>query len=156
MLPFGGQGSNSAMEDAGALGHLFRSVHDPAVIESRLALFEQIRKNRVSRIQTESKVRLGKEAEVVEELKKYADPPGSGKSCIAQSRLQTSSPHAQPCHLRHKSELLTTMSTMSSKNVRKYFKKHKEGIQRKEWLSKHSFSHISLRQVIGERTLVSA
>lgn len=86
MLPFGGQGSNCAMEDAGALGHLFRSVHDPAAIEPRLALFEQIRKNRASRIQIESKVRLGKEEEIVHELKKYADPPGSAVASTAQER----------------------------------------------------------------------
>lgn len=83
MLPFGGQGSNCAMEDAGALGHLFRSVHDPAAIEQRLALFELIRKDRPSRVQTMAKVRVGREKEVEQELKKYADPPGSGKLCIA-------------------------------------------------------------------------
>lgn len=127
MLPFGGQGSNCAMEDAGALGRLFRSVHDPAAIEPRLALFEQIRKNRASRIQIESKVRLGKEEEIVHELKKYADPPGSGKSCIAQGRFKHSSPYAQPLHLQHKSELLTTMSMMFLQNVRRYCKKHNWG-----------------------------
>lgn len=79
MLPFSGQGSNSAMEDAGALGHLFRSVNDHAAIETRLALFERVRKNRTSRIQTLSKVRIGREKEVEQELRKYADPPGSGK-----------------------------------------------------------------------------
>lgn len=83
MLPFSGQGSNSAMEDAGALGHLFRSVHDPAAIEERLKLFELVRKDRASRIQTLSKVRIGREKEVEQELQKYADPPGSGKFCIA-------------------------------------------------------------------------
>ena len=82
MLPFSGQGSNTAMEDAAALGHLFQSVHDPAAIESRLQLFELVRKDRTARIQTLSKVRIGKEKEVEQELRKYANPPGSGRSHI--------------------------------------------------------------------------
>lgn len=70
-----------AMEDAGALGYLFQSFDDPdpAAIRERLQLFENVRKNRVSRIQIESKVRLGREKEIEEQLRKYADPPGSGK-----------------------------------------------------------------------------
>ncbi len=83
MLPFGGQGSNSAMEDAGALGYLFRSIHDPAAIEKQLQLFELVRKDRVSRIQIMSKVRMGREKDILQELQNFADPPGSGKSCIA-------------------------------------------------------------------------
>lgn len=71
-----------AMEDAAALGYLFRSVHDPAMVQERLQLFGRVRKNRVSRLQIESKVRLGKEKEVEQELRKYADPPGSGKSYL--------------------------------------------------------------------------
>ena len=82
MLPFGGQGSNSAMEDAGALGHLFRSIHDPAAIEKQLQLFELIRKDRVTSVQITSKVRLGREKEIEQELRKYANPPGSGKLSI--------------------------------------------------------------------------
>lgn len=72
-----------AIEDAGALGHLFRSVQDPAEIKKRLALFELVRKGRVSRIQILSKVRAGREKDVEQELQKYADPPGSGEFCIA-------------------------------------------------------------------------
>ena len=79
MLPFSGQAANCAMEDAGALGYLFRSVHDSAAVEGRLPLFELARKNRVSRIQILSSVRVGREKEVEHKLKKYADPPGSGK-----------------------------------------------------------------------------
>ncbi|MCJ1403882.1 hypothetical protein MMC11_007105 [Xylographa trunciseda] len=78
MLPFGGQGSNQAMEDAGALGYLFQGVADPKDIPKRLSLFEQVRKNRASRVQVLSKVRVGREKEVEEELRLYADPPGSG------------------------------------------------------------------------------
>ncbi|KAL9132873.1 MAG: hypothetical protein Q9175_005946, partial [Cornicularia normoerica] len=77
MLPFGGQGSNMAMEDAAALGHLFRSIHDPAAVEKRLKLLELVRKDRTSRVQILSKVRVGREKDVEQELQKYADPPGS-------------------------------------------------------------------------------
>lgn len=80
MLPFSGQGANSAMEDGGALGYLFRDIHDPAAVEKRLQLFELVRKKRVSRIQILSTVRAGQEKVVEQEVKKYADPPGSGKS----------------------------------------------------------------------------
>ena len=89
MLPFGGQGSNLAMEDAGALGHLLRDVHDPAAVEKRLALFELVRKDRASRTQIMSKVRVGREKDVEQELQKYADPPGSGKLCIVQIGLMS-------------------------------------------------------------------
>ena len=82
MLPFGGQGSNMAMEDAGALGYLFRSISDPAAVEKQLPLFELVRKDRASRVQVMSKVRAGREKDVEKELQKYADPPGSGKSRI--------------------------------------------------------------------------
>ena len=81
MLPFGGQGSNMAMEDAGALGYLFRSISDPTAVEKQLPLFELVRKDRASRVQILSKVRAGREKDVEKELRKYADPPGSGKSC---------------------------------------------------------------------------
>ena len=82
MMPFGGQGSNMAMEDAGALGYLFRSISDPAAVEKQLPLFELVRKDRASRVQILSKVRAGRETDVEKELRKYADPPGSGKSNI--------------------------------------------------------------------------
>lgn len=78
MLPFGGQGSNQAMEDAGALGYLFKGVDDPNAIEERLSLFELARKNRASRVQVLSKARIGREKDVEQELRQYADPPGSG------------------------------------------------------------------------------
>ncbi|KAL8677477.1 MAG: hypothetical protein Q9186_006093 [Xanthomendoza sp. 1 TL-2023] len=77
MLPFGGQGSNQAMEDAAALGHLLTNVTDPAAIEKRLWLFEKVRKNRATRVQILSKARVGREKEVEEELKAYAEPAGS-------------------------------------------------------------------------------
>ncbi|EED16358.1 salicylate hydroxylase, putative [Talaromyces stipitatus ATCC 10500] len=77
MLPFGGQGSNQAIEDGGALGYLLRDVDNHAEIASRLALFEQVRRKRASRVQILSNARVGQEKTVEEELKKYADPPGS-------------------------------------------------------------------------------
>ncbi|KAF3405242.1 hypothetical protein DPV78_003195 [Talaromyces pinophilus] len=77
MLPFGGQGSNQAIEDGGALGYLLREVDNHADISDRLALFEQVRRNRASRVQILSKARVGQEKSVQEELQKYADPPGS-------------------------------------------------------------------------------
>ena len=80
MLPFSGQGANSALEDGGALGYLFRDIHDPAAVQKRLQLFELVRKSRISRIQVLSTVRVGREKEVEQELRKYADPPGSGRS----------------------------------------------------------------------------
>jgi salicylate hydroxylase len=87
MLPFGGQGSNQAIEDGGALGYLLREVDNHADISDRLALFEQVRRNRASRVQILSKARVGQEKSVQEELQKYADPPGSGKLlCVYMAR----------------------------------------------------------------------
>ena len=68
MLPFGGQGSNQAIEDGGALGYLLQGVENAAAIPARLALFDKVRRNRVSRVQTLSKVRIGREKEVEQEL----------------------------------------------------------------------------------------
>ena len=79
MLPFGGQGSNAAMEDAGALGYLLKSVATGEDLSKILTAFDKVRRKRVSRVQVMSKVRAGKEQKVQEELSQYADPPGSGK-----------------------------------------------------------------------------
>ena len=80
MLPFGGQGSNQAIEDAGALGYLFQDIDSPDGISERLQMFEQVRRKRAARVQILSKVRSGKEPDVREELEKFADPMGSGES----------------------------------------------------------------------------
>ena len=88
MLPFSGQGSNTAMEDGGALGYLFRGIQDPAAVEKQLPLFELVRKKRVSRVQILSTVRANREKEVEQELKKYADPPGSGRSRVTRKNLE--------------------------------------------------------------------
>ncbi|PVH97117.1 putative salicylate hydroxylase [Periconia macrospinosa] len=77
MLPFAGQGSNLAMEDGGALGHLFSGVDDVFAVPERLGLFQKARQARAARVQILSSVRAGKEKEVEEQLKAYSDPPGS-------------------------------------------------------------------------------
>ena len=79
MLPFGGQGSNQAIEDAGALGYLLNNIEAGEPLTKRVALFDTVRRKRASRVQILSKVRVGKEMDVREELMRYADPPGSGK-----------------------------------------------------------------------------
>lgn len=90
MLPFGGQGSNQAMEDAAAIGYMFSGLSglsDLSAISKRLSLFEQVRQKRAARVQILSKTRIGREGEVEVELKEYADPPGSGMFSVARSRM---------------------------------------------------------------------
>ena len=79
MLPFGGQGSNSAIEDGGALGFLLQGVDDPKLVPERLRMFQEARHARAARVQILSSVRAGKEKEVEEQLLPYADPAGSSK-----------------------------------------------------------------------------
>ena len=79
MLPFGGQGANSAIEDAGSLGYLLTNIDDAELITKQFTLFERARKARASRVQILSSVRAGKEKEVEKELRRYADPPGSSE-----------------------------------------------------------------------------
>jgi len=78
MLPFGGQGSNQAIEDGGALGYLLQGVSDAATIAERLQVFEAVRKDRASRVQILSSVRVGKEIDVEEKLWRYAGNMTSG------------------------------------------------------------------------------
>lgn len=85
MLPFGGQGANQAIEDAGALGCFLKGIDDASRIPQRLALFEKVRRKRASRTQIMSKVRVGRELEVRHELEEFADPPGSGTSCLSSA-----------------------------------------------------------------------
>ncbi|KAJ6094211.1 salicylate hydroxylase [Penicillium canescens] len=77
MLPLGAQGANQAIEDAGALGALLNKDIQTTQIAHRLELFEKVRLLRASRVQTLSRVRLGKERDVELDLRKFADPPGS-------------------------------------------------------------------------------
>ncbi|KAJ0122149.1 hypothetical protein J7T55_002661 [Diaporthe amygdali] len=51
MLTFQGQGGGQAIEDGAALGILLDQVDDKGVIEKRLQLFEQVRRNRGSALQ---------------------------------------------------------------------------------------------------------
>lgn len=73
MLPLSGQGANQAIEDGVALGLLFKGADDVSEIRNRLALFERVRKNRASRVQTISKVRASREREVEDEVRLYTD-----------------------------------------------------------------------------------
>ncbi|KAI8633675.1 putative salicylate hydroxylase [Xylariaceae sp. FL1651] len=73
MLPFGGQGANQAIEDAGALGAILRDVDSAADIPASLQRFEEVRRLRASRVQILSKTRLGKEWEVEDELRLFVD-----------------------------------------------------------------------------------
>jgi salicylate hydroxylase len=74
MLPFGSQGANQAIEDAGALGLLLATVDDPAELPRRLELFETIRVRRASRVQILSSVRAGRENLVEDKVKAYLEP----------------------------------------------------------------------------------
>ncbi|KAI2708486.1 hypothetical protein CBS147332_6547 [Penicillium roqueforti] len=77
MLPFSGQGANQAIEDAGALKILFEKIDSLEEVPNRMALFEKVRRRRVSRVQVMSSVRVGRETAIWEELHAHADPPGS-------------------------------------------------------------------------------
>ena len=88
MLPFGGQGSNQAIEDAGALGYLLKGVGTAEAIQQRLDVFVRVRQKRAARVQILSSVRAGKEASVQSKLEKFADPIGSGKYHSRCDRLR--------------------------------------------------------------------
>ena len=87
MLPFGGQGSNQAMEDAGALGYLLKGVETPEDIQQKLRVFLKVRQKRAARVQILSSVRAGKEKLVQQEVEKFAEPPGSGKDWLRSKRI---------------------------------------------------------------------
>ena len=67
------------MKDGGALGYLLRGVENATAIRARLAMFDKVRRNRASRVQTLSKVRVGREKEVEQEFKKYIENADAGK-----------------------------------------------------------------------------
>lgn len=73
MLPFSGQGATQAIEDAGAISILFQGLSSAKDLSARLALFEKVRTKRASRVQVVSKVTVGKEREVEEELGQYLE-----------------------------------------------------------------------------------
>lgn len=80
MLPFGGQGSNQAIEDAGALGQLLQGIASQDGLAERLQSFERLRHNRTSLVQAMSSVRVGREAEVQTKVLQYAEPGEKGQS----------------------------------------------------------------------------
>lgn len=68
MLPFGGQGSNQAIEDGGAIGFLLENVNDASQVPQCLDLFDQVRRRRASRVQILSSVRANREGLVADKL----------------------------------------------------------------------------------------
>ncbi|KAJ5594737.1 Aromatic-ring hydroxylase-like protein [Penicillium hispanicum] len=74
MLPFGGQGSNQAIEDGGVLGSIFADVSDAAGVPARLKLFNDIRIRRASRVQILSSVRANNEHLIQDQLQLYMEP----------------------------------------------------------------------------------
>jgi salicylate hydroxylase len=77
------------MEDGGALGYLFENIHDARSVPERLELFQRVRADRVARVQILSQVKLGREKEVEEQVRRYADPRGSSKSHVWFGRRVT-------------------------------------------------------------------
>jgi len=61
MLPFTGQGGGQGIEDAGALGVLFRDIKNREEIQERLKLFEELRRERTAIFQSMAGVKLGTE-----------------------------------------------------------------------------------------------
>lgn len=73
MLPFGGQGSNQAIEDAGAIGFLLVNVDEKEQMLQRLHLFDQVRRKRASRTQILSSVRANRETVVEDKIKQFME-----------------------------------------------------------------------------------
>lgn len=95
MLPFGGQGSNQAIEDGGAIGVLLSNMNyeNPLPqLSERLQLFERIRRNRASRVQILSTVRANREQLVEDQLKKYME---DDVTCEFSSFFHSYSIHAE-------------------------------------------------------------
>lgn len=70
-----------AIEDGGVLGFLLKDA-EPDAVDVRLSLYQKLRRNRASRVQTLSKVRVGREKEAEAEVRLYADAPDA---CESQS-----------------------------------------------------------------------
>jgi salicylate hydroxylase len=82
MLPFGGQGSNQAIEDGSALGLLLTDVHYASQIPGRLKLFEEVRTRRAARVQILSTVRANRENTVEQQIRRYME---DGTICKSSS-----------------------------------------------------------------------
>lgn len=74
MLPFSGQAANQALEDAGALGALFKDVTTSAQVPERLQIFEKVKRNRTAIIQVLSSARAGLEYTVTDKMRQFAEP----------------------------------------------------------------------------------
>ena len=74
MLPFGGQGSNQAIEDGGVLGSVLSGIEDAAELPKRLELFNKLRVRRASRTQILSSVRANNEHLVEDQILPYMEP----------------------------------------------------------------------------------
>lgn len=61
MLPFTGQGGGQGIEDAGALGVLFRHIENREHIDERCRLMEEVRRERTAIFQSLAGVTLGTE-----------------------------------------------------------------------------------------------
>jgi salicylate hydroxylase len=73
MLPFGGQGSNQAIEDGAALGILLKDVDNASMLQERLGLFEAVRRRRAARVQILSTVRANREQLVEQRIKQFME-----------------------------------------------------------------------------------
>jgi salicylate hydroxylase len=78
MLPTHGQGAAMALEDALALQVLFSGHVSSAEVPSRLQQFDQLRRPRVSAVQTMSNKMMGPPDKMISEIKRYyeGDIPG--------------------------------------------------------------------------------
>ncbi|KAK2592068.1 hypothetical protein QQS21_010229 [Conoideocrella luteorostrata] len=74
MFPFGGQGSNQAIEDGGVLGVVLVGVQDVTGLHQRLELFNKLRVRRASRVQILSNVRANNEHLVQDQIRQYMEP----------------------------------------------------------------------------------
>lgn len=93
MLPFGGQGSNQAIEDAGALGSVLRDFSSADQLSDRLETFQMLRLNRVSMVQLLSGVRVGCELEIWDQLTPYVSTNEQSKPRHLKDSRSTSDCH---------------------------------------------------------------
>ncbi|KAG9256277.1 FAD binding domain-containing protein [Emericellopsis atlantica] len=74
MLPHQGQGGAQALEDGVALGIVMHGATDASDIEARLAIYENVRRNRASAIQTLSNVGQDQVRMISHQLAEYMAP----------------------------------------------------------------------------------
>lgn len=88
MLPFGGQGSNQAIEDGGVLGSVFANISDAVDVPARLKLFSDLRIRRASRVQILSSVRANNEHLIQDQLQKYMEPGVPGELILCSIKRE--------------------------------------------------------------------